>query len=870
MISHPAYSVEPWAVRETELDLDVLAQAESVFALANGHIGLRGNLDEGEPFGPAGHLPQLLLRAAPAALRGGRLRLPRVGPDDRQRDQRQDHPPARRRRAASTCATASCAATSACSTSAPACCDAVPTGVSPAGTAVRVRSTRLVSFVQRAVAADRSTRSSRSTARVRVVVQSELVANEPMPAAAADPARRGRAGRRRCVSEEFSDRDAARRARALDPQRASCGWRRAWTTSIEGPPGTETADGEQRGPRARHVAADLEPGERLRMVKFLAYGWSSRRSHAGAARPGRRRAGRGAAHRLGRDCVAEQRAYLDDFWERADVELDGDTELQQAVRFALFHTLQAGARAERRAIAGQGADRPRLRRAHLLGHRDASSCRCSPTPRRTRPATRCAGATRRSTSRASGPAQLGLDGAAFPWRTIRGAGVLGLLAGGHGRVPHRRRHRRRRRPLPGRDRRRGVRARGRPRAARRDRAALALARPPRRRRALPHRRRHRPRRVQRDRRQQRLHQPAWRSGTCAPAADAVARHPDRAAALGADLEEAAAWRDAAQAMVDPLRRGSSASTRSPRASPSHQPWDFEHTAPEQYPLLLHFPYFDLYRKQVVKQADLVLALHLRGDAFTDEEKARDFAYYEALTVRDSSLSACTQAVIAAEVGHLELAYDYFAEAALMDLRRPRAQHPRRRCTSPRWPGAWIAAVAGFGGMRDHDGELDLRAAPATAADAPRLPHLLPRPASAGRGHPRPGPLLAPAGIASADHPPRPDHHRHHGPTGDPPDHRDRRRQAAKATDGTPPDSATSTRVAARESGVRLREAVMTNLTIDALERWVLFGAQWRIVDLSGESAVVDLCTCTGELVERLESDDPALIRYLRSAQPDPD
>ena len=72
----------------------------------------------------------------------------------------------------------------------------------------------------------------------------------------------------------------------------------------------------------------------------------------------------------------------------------------------------------------------------------------------------------------------------------------------------------------------------------------------------------------------------------------------------------------------------------------HQVWDFENTQPDQYPLLLHFPYFDLYRKQVVKQADLVLALHVFGDAFTAEEKARDFAYYEALTVRDSSLSAC--------------------------------------------------------------------------------------------------------------------------------------------------------------------------------------------------------------------------------------
>src|SRR3989475_8977541 len=100
----------------------------------------------------------------------------------------------------------------------------------------------------------------------------------------------------------------------------------------------------------------------------------------------------------------------------------------------------------------------------------------------------------------------------------------------------------------------------------------------------------------------------------------------------------------------------------------HEVWDFANTSPDQYPLLLHFPYFDLYRKQVVKQADLVLAMYLRPDAFTPEEKARNFAYYEPLTVRDSSLSACTQAVVAAEVGQLDLAHDYLAEAALMDLR----------------------------------------------------------------------------------------------------------------------------------------------------------------------------------------------------------
>ena len=84
----------------------------------------------------------------------------------------------------------------------------------------------------------------------------------------------------------------------------------------------------------------------------------------------------------------------------------------------------------------------------------------------------------------------------------------------------------------------------------------------------------------------------------------------------------------------PLRRCSSPTTRSwastprRRRSPSTRSGTSTRPPPEQYPLLLHFPYFDLYRKQVVKQADLVLALHLRGDAFSDEEKARDFAYYE--------------------------------------------------------------------------------------------------------------------------------------------------------------------------------------------------------------------------------------------------
>jgi alpha,alpha-trehalose phosphorylase len=147
-----------------------------------------------------------------------------------------------------------------------------------------------------------------------------------------------------------------------------------------------------------------------------------------------------------------------------------------------------------------------------------------------------------------------------------------------------------------------------------------------------------------------------------------------------------------------------------------QEWDFGGTKDDDYPLMLHFPYLDLYRKQVVKQADLVLAMALRGDAFTPAEKERNFIYYEARTVRDSSLSAPMQAVLAAETGHLELAHDYLAEAALLDLRGD-GESGGDGMHIAASAGSWIALVMGFGGLRDSGGRLSF---------APRLPAHLPR------------------------------------------------------------------------------------------------------------------------------------------------
>src|ERR1051326_3347375 len=199
------------------------------------------------------------------------------------------------------------------------------------------------------------------------------------------------------------------------------------------------------------------------------------------------------------------------------------------------------------------------------------------------------------------------------------------------------------------------------------------------------------------------------------AADAVERHHKAAKALDVKPSEVTRWRHAADRMLSPFDKRLNV-TPQDETFTEHEVWDFEATQPAQYPLLLHFPYFDLYRKQVIKQADLVLAMQIFSSAFTLEQKARNFAYYEALTVRDSSLSAATQAVIAAEVGQLQLAYDYLGEAALMDL-NDLHHNTRDGLHIASLAGTWTALVQGFGGLRSEDGSLTF---------APRLPQGLQR------------------------------------------------------------------------------------------------------------------------------------------------
>jgi alpha,alpha-trehalose phosphorylase len=708
VIGQDVFAVEAWAVPERELHMDLLPQIESIFALSNGHIGLRANLDEGEPAGLPGTYLNGFYETRPLPYAEAGYGYPEAGQtlinvtngklirllvDDEPFDVRYGKVVRHERvldlregvlqRHAE--------------------------WVSPAGQAVAVRSTRLVSFVQRSVAAILYEVEPLG-APARIVVQSELVANEPLPEEKDDP-RAAAALRAPLVAEHHTHDDLSaglvHRTRVSELRMAA-----GMDHIVEGPRGTVTAAQSEPDLARVTVSTELEPGQTLRVGKLLAYGWSSQRSL-----PSLRDqvdAALAAAKRTGWEGLRRgQREYLDDMWHRADVEVEGDPALQQAVRFALFHVLQAGARAELRAIPAKG-----LTGSGYDGHTfwDMEAYTVPVLTFVAPDAARDVLSWRHATVdlAAARARELGLEGATFPWRTIRGQECSGYWPAGT--------------------------------AAFHVNADIADA----------------VRRYCAATEDEEFEQGPglellvatarlWRSvghhdaeggfridGVTGPdeytalvnnnvytnlmaarnlraAAEVAVGHPRRAAELGVDQEEIASWRDAADAMVVPFDDELGVTPQS-EGFTRLRTWDFETTPPDEYPLLLHFPYYLLYSSQVVKQADLVFALYACADHFDVEQKARDFDYYERITVRDSSLSACIQAIVAAEAGHLELAYDYLGETAFIDL-RDLAFNTRDGVHLASLAGSWLAAVAGFGGMRDREEGL---------AFAPRLPSRLTR------------------------------------------------------------------------------------------------------------------------------------------------
>ncbi len=128
-------------------------------------------------------------------------------------------------------------------------------------------------------------------------------------------------------------------------------------------------------------------------------------------------------------------------------------------------------------------------------------------------------------------------------------------------------------------------------------------------------------------------------------------------------------------------------------------WDFDNTPADKYPLLLHYHPLVIYRHQVLKQADVVLAMYLRGDQFEIAEKRRNFDYYDPLTTGDSSLSACVQSIVAAQIGYRDLAWSYFRQALYLDLNNTHGNTDQGVHIASA-AGVWACVVHGFAGLED--------------------------------------------------------------------------------------------------------------------------------------------------------------------------
>jgi alpha,alpha-trehalose phosphorylase len=450
---------------------------------------------------------------------------------------------------------------------------------------------------------------------------------------------------------------------------------------------------------------DGAPGDTVRITKLISY-------HSSTGVPTEEladRCSRTLARARNEGCenlLAGQREWLDEYWKRTDVQITGDEQVQQAVRFDLFHLAQASARTQEQGIAAK---------AVTAGGYDGhyfwdTEVYITPFLAYTHPDVarkllrfrwHMLGSARQRS------AELSQNGALYPWRTINGEEASAYYAAGTAQYHIN--------------------------------AAIAYA-------------------LERyvlatndwdflaDEGAEILVETArlWEDlgfyanngeyrfhihGVTGPdeyttvvndnlytnvmarfnmrfAARTVTElevsNPDAYASLcrrtGLEEREIEAWTRAADAMFIPYDETLGIHPQDANFL-EREAWDFEGTPPDKYPLLLWFHPLVIYRHQVLKQADVVLAMHLRSQHFHRNQKRRNFDYYDPITTRDSSLSACVQSIVAAEVGHEDLALHYFLDALYLDLTDSHGNTTDGLHIAST-AGVWAGLVHGFAGMTD--------------------------------------------------------------------------------------------------------------------------------------------------------------------------
>jgi alpha,alpha-trehalose phosphorylase len=588
----------------------------------------------------------------------------------------------------------------------------------PAGKLVQITSRRLVSFVHRHVAAI-SYRVTILNAEAPVVISSEMVANEPSARINGHDPRQATVFAGRMLHHRVSYANECRivlcHATEKSRMTLTCAIDHALQTTC--PHVYKSVHTEDFGQVVFTIEA--RPGCPIHLTKYMVY----HTSHTASAEE---LCGRAewtldrVMHQGVQELLAAQEQYMDDFWRRSDVQIRNTredriqrstVETQQAIRFNLFHILQASARAEDAGVPAKGLT-GRAYEGHYFWDTEiyllpflTYTC-----PRIAR--NLLAFRYKMLEQARVHARELGHRGAMFPWRTISGEEASAYYAAGTAQY-----HINAdimyalRKYVQATDDQQFMHEYGAEMLVETARLWLDLG----------------------------FYSDQRRGKFCLNAVtgpdeyntvvnnnaytNLMARENLRYAAQTVESlrisapdvynalvhktalkpSEVEAWTHAAESMYVPYDEKLGIILQDDNFL-DREPWDFQNTPRDHYPLLLFYHPLNIYRKRVIKQADVVLAMFLLGNLFSPEAKQRNFEFYDPLTTGDSSLSSCIEAIIAAQIGDMEKAIRYGMAALLMDLADV-GGNVKDGCHIASMGGTWMMLTYGFGGMRDDDGTL---------------------------------------------------------------------------------------------------------------------------------------------------------------------
>ena len=715
------YPPDEWSLIEKRFMPDLLEQGETMFALGNGYLGMRGCFEEGGPIGQNGTFingfyerwPIVYPEEAYGLATAGQTivnvtdtKIIKLYVDDEPFWLPHANVRQFSRRLNMQAGTL----------------DRDVLWETPAGKRVMISSRRLVSFEHRHLAAI-FYQVTLLNAAAPIVLSAEMIANEPIPLRPNSDPRQAKVFTEKVLQHRLSYAKGLRIVLCHSTNKSglslSCAIDHVLETTC--PATWATHYTEDAGQVVATINA--EPGQPISLVKYMAYHTSQTAPPEELCARVERTVDRAVADGFPA-LLASQKRYLDDFWQRSNITVTTNparahastAAVQQAIRFNLFHILQAAARAENTGVPAKG-----LTGGAYEGHYFWDSeiyvlpFLIYTAPRIAKNLLRFRhGMLDMARERAR---ELNQRGAMYPWRTINGEEASAYYAAGTAQyhinadiIYALKKY---------------VQATGDEEFLFEEGAEML---------------------VETARLWRSLGFYSARKGGqfcihCVTGPDEYStmvdnntytnlmarenlryaaetvekireQRPDLFTALThrvrLDHLEVSEWKRAAERMYIPFDERAQITPQDDQFL-DQEPWDFEQTPTTKYPLLLYFHPLTIYRYQVIKQADLVLAMLLLGHEFSSDLKQRNFEFYDPITTGDSSLSPCIQSIMAAEVGDMGKALEYARVATLMDLGDV-AGNVKDGCHIAAMGGVWMVFVYGFAGLRDYHGELNFRPA----------------------------------------------------------------------------------------------------------------------------------------------------------------